>query len=386
MIQIPTLSELYNGILADLEAEFNISIPLFGKNFLRAIAAVQAAKLKIAYLYIGKVQKNIFIDTADPESQGGTLERFGRVKLQRGPFKATSGQYTVQVTGTTGAVINASTTFKSNDGSLNPGKLFILDQEFILDGINIITLRALEAGLDSQLSIGDELDATSPIALVDSTVTVLTESIEPIAAEDIEDYRQKGIQAYQLEPQGGSGADYRLWCADVQGVEQSYPFAAYGASNEVDLFIEATLIDSSDGKGTPTSAILTAVEESIELPTVERPSRKPLGVYAVNYLPITPLDIDIQITSYVGLTSEKEALILSAMNDELSNIRPFVSSIDVLANRNDLFDSNKIVQIISNAVPGSVFGAVQLTVDSSIVSSYTFENGEIPYLNSITYV
>jgi uncharacterized phage protein gp47/JayE len=324
MIQIPTLSELYNGILADLEAEFQVSIPLFGKNFLRAMAAVQAAKLRIAYLFIGKVQKNIFIDTADPESQGGTLERFGRVKLQRGPFKATSGQYTVQVTGSTGAIINASTTFKSNDGSLNPGKLFILDQEFILDGINIITLRALEAGLGSQLSIGDTLDSTSPIALVDSRCTVLTELIEPIAAEDIEAYRAKAIQAYRLEPQGGAGADYRLWSADAQGVQQSYPFASYGASNEIDLFIEATIIDSIDGKGTPTGAILTAVEDAIELPTTDRPSRKPLGIYAVNYLPVTPLDVDIQISSYIGLDASKEALIESAIEAELKNIRPFV--------------------------------------------------------------
>jgi hypothetical protein len=44
------------------------------------------------------------------------------------------------------------------------------------------------------------------------------------------------------------------------------------------------------------------------------------------------------------------------------------------------------VQLISNAVPGSIFGAIQLTVNSSIVSSFTFENGDIPYLNSITYV
>lgn len=386
MINIPTISDLYNGILADLEAEFQINIPLVGKNFLRAVAAVQAAKLKLAYLYIAKVQKNIFIDTADPESMGGTLERFGRVKLGRNPFPATAGEYTVQVVGDLGAIIPASTTFKSDDDSLNPGKLYILDLPFTLDGVDIITLRALEAGLDSQLSIGDTLTATSPIALVDSGVTVLTESIEPIAAEDIEEYREKGIQAFQLEPQGGSGADYRLWSADAQGVNESYPFATAGASNEIDLFIEATLIDSTDGKGTPTVAILSAVESAIEDPTTDRPSRKPLAVYAINYLPITPLDIDINISSFTGLTPAIQSSIQAAMESELEDIRPFVSSIDVLANKNDIFDVNKIVAVILNAVPGSIFGAVTLEVDGSPVSTFTFENGNIPYLNSITYV
>ena len=86
MITIPTLKELYDQVLSDLETQYSISIPLFGKNFLRALAMVQAAKLKIFYLAVANLQKNIFVDTADPEASGGTLERFGRVKLGRNPF------------------------------------------------------------------------------------------------------------------------------------------------------------------------------------------------------------------------------------------------------------------------------------------------------------
>lgn len=82
-VQIPTTQELYTSIKSDLETELNINIPVFGKIFLRALAAVQAAKLKLYYLAIASVQKNIFPDTADPESIGGTLERFGIVKLGR---------------------------------------------------------------------------------------------------------------------------------------------------------------------------------------------------------------------------------------------------------------------------------------------------------------
>jgi len=387
MINIPTIAELYNGIIADLEAQYSgLSIPLFGKNFLRALAAVQAGQLKLAYLNLAKVQKNIFADTADSETIGGTLERFGRVKIGRGPFVATSGEYTVQLTGTIGSVVPASTTFKSNDDSLNPGKLFILDNEFILDGTDIVTLRALESGLDSQLSISDELTSTQPLALVDSLGTVLTESIEPIAAETIEEYREKVLQSYQLEPQGGAGSDYRIWASDAQGVNETYPYAASGVSNEVNLYIEATIVDSTDGKGTPTTAIKDAVESAIEDPTVDRPSRKPLAVYAVNYLDVSPLDIDIVIPSYSGLTPDIQTSIFNAMKSELDDIRPFVSSIDILANKNDIFDLNKIVSVILNAVPGSQFGTVTMDIDSNPVATFTFENGDIPYLNSITYV
>ena len=173
MTAIPTLAQLYNDVLSDLEAQYGLSIPVFGKNFLRVLAGVQAAKLKLYYLAIANVQKNIFIDTAEAEAIGGTLERFGRVKLNRNPFPARAGKYTLQVTGTIGAVIPAQTTFKSNDDSQNPGKLFILDTQFTLTAISDIrTVRSLESGIETKLEIGNKLTATAPIALVDKLAIV----------------------------------------------------------------------------------------------------------------------------------------------------------------------------------------------------------------------
>lgn len=385
MIDIPKLNDLSNGIIADIENELSITIPTYGKSFLRALAVVQAAKLKQYYLGLANVQKNTFADTADSENFGGTLERFGRVKLNRNPFPATQGQYTVQLVGTNGAIIPSSTTFKSNDDSTNPGKLFVLDTAYTLAGTQIITLRSLESGIDARLNIGDKLTITSPVALVDSEVTVLTEVTAPVEAETLEDYRRKVVDSYRLDPQGGSGSDYRLWASEVTGVKQSYPFASTNY-NEVNLFIEATIPSSIDGKGTPSATILNDVKSSIEDPTIDRPSRKPLGVYAVNYTPVTPLDVDIQIVGYLNLTAPIQALILSAITDLLSEIRPFVSSIDVLSEKNNVLNENKVIAVILDAVPGSIFTAVNLYVNSNLVNSFDFDNGDIPYLNSIAYV
>ena len=385
MIDIPKLSELNDSIIADIENEFSITIPTYGKSFLRALASVQAAKLKQYYLGLANVQKNTFADTADSEDFGGTLERFGRVKLNRNPFPATQGEYTVQVLGTNGSIIPASTTFKSNDDSTNPGKLFVLDSSYTLAGTQIITLRSLEIGVDARLNIGDKLTITSPVALVDSEVTVLTEVTAPVESETIEDYRRKVVDSYRLDPQGGSGSDYRLWASEVTGVKQSYPFASTNY-NEVNLFVEATIPSSTDGKGTPSATILSDVKDSIELPTIDRPSRKPLGVYDVNYLPIIPLDVDIQIVGYLNLTAPIQALILSAIGDLLDEIRPFVSSIDILTEKNNVLNENNIISVILSAVPGSIFSAVNLYVDGNLVNSFDFDNGNIPYLNTVVYV
>ena len=385
-MQIPTTQELYVQIKSELETEFNITIPDVGPNYLRVQAAVLASEMRLFYLFAGKVQKNIFVDTADPEDQGGTLERFGRVKLGRDPFKATAGIYKVQVTGDIGAVIPANTVFKSDDDSKSPNKLYVLDTAFTFTSTTgQILLRALESGLESQLEVTNTLTSTAPIPQVDSEGTVLLEDTEPIAAESIEEYREKVIEAFRLEPQGGAQADFVLWSNEVQGVAESYPYTSGGNTNEVDLYIEATEIDSTDGKGTPSAQLLLDVQESIEDPTPDRPSRKPISTI-VNYLPITPLTVEITIANYVDLTPQKETLIQNALKNYFDDIRPFLSGVDVVGEKIDTVTLNNISSIVLEAVPGSIFDTPQLEVDGNIVPSYQFTDGDIPFLDPVVYI
>lgn len=382
MNNTPTLMQLYAQVLADLEAQMNITIPLFGKSFLRALAMVQAGKLYLLYLRLAAVQKNVWVDTADSVANGGTLERFGFVKLGRYPFPATQGEYICTVNGSAGAVIQGGTQFISDDSSKNPGKLFVIDQTYTLTGyLDEITLRALEAGDGSSLLVNDTLTSTVPIALVDSQVIVAVESVQPQAAEDLEDYRRKVIDSFRLLPQGGAPADYRLWASEVSGIVQTYPYTAAGVTNQVNLYIEG-----DTANGVPTGADIAAVQAAIEQPTATRPARKPV-TDIVNYLPVTPRLIDIEI-DWLGAapSASIQALIQSAILDALSEIRPFVDSIDIVADRNDYFDTNSIIAIILGVQPGSVFGAVVMDVDGVPQNNITFVNGDIPQLGTITYV
>jgi hypothetical protein len=391
-VNIPTLNQLYTDILGQLESELGITIPLFGRNFLRALAAVQAAKLKLIYLMIADVQKNIFVDTADPESIGGTLERFGRVKLGRSPFTAQAGTYTVGVIGDVGAVIKASTTFKSDDSSASPSKLFQLDNEYTLTGTgDTIDVRALEGGLDSKLVITDTLTATAPIANVDSSVEVAAEVIAPLSAEDIEDYRSKAIEAYQLEPQGGAATDYRLWSADAQGVSKVYPYVKQGFAGEIELFVEATQADSTDGKGTPSVTILNDVESVVEFdPDTTKPlnerGRRPVGVFNIDFNPISVKEITVELTGYQNLTPTIQSSIDNAVEAFIGTVRPFVDAADVLANKNDILSVNNLTFIILQAEPQSIFTSLDLKVDTVSVPTFTFDNGDIPSFNPLTYV
>lgn len=390
MRNIPTLNELYTDIISDLESQYSATISLVGKVFLRALAMVQAGKLKLFYLAIGLLQKNIFVDTADSESIGGTLERFGRIKLGRNLYPARAGVYVLKVTGSIGAVIKASTTFKSDDSSLNPGFLFVIDNDYTLVATtDYITVRALTIGAESKLALLDTLTSTSPIALVNNPVTVYSITTEPLAAEDIEAYRLAIINSYRLEAQGGAATDYRLWSADAQGVRFVYPYAKSGAVCEVDLYIEATVADSTDGKGTPSAQLLLDVEAVVDrspdtsLDANER-GRRPLQVI-VHYLPVTIKTVDIVITGFTGITNDQKTLLLNAITDSVNLIRPFIDAADDLVNRNDTIDNNKIIGVITTQIPGAIFSSVTISVNGVVVSIYNFTLGNIPYLNSITY-
>lgn len=391
MNNIPTLQQIKNDIIADIQTQYGNTISPIGKVFLRAQAAVSAGKIWSLYMALAFVQKNIFVDTADPAEMGGTLDRFGFVKLGRTRYQATAGVYKLQVTGSTGATIPASTTFKSDDTSLSPGYLFVLDAAYtLLSPTDTINVRALTAGIESKLNIADTLTSTTPIALVDSLATVGLIVTPPLAAETVEDYRQKIIDSYRLEPQGGAATDYRLWSSDAQGVERVYPYATSGTPSSVDLYIEATIADSTDGKGTPSGTLLTDVEAVVNfnpnttLALNER-GRRPLQV-VVNYLPIVVQDVDITVNSFVGLTPAIQAALLTAITNMVNKIRPYVDSADVVSERNDTIDQNKIISAILNNQPGASFGAIDITVAGTPVTSYMFVLGFIPNLNSITYV
>jgi len=257
-------------------------------------------------------------------------------------------------------------------------------------GLVPITVRALEAGVESKLTAGDTLTATAPIAISDGIAVWSSVVVAPLAAEDIEDYRQVVLQSYRLEAQGGATADYRLWGLDAAGVKQIYPYAKSGAPNEIDVFVEATKPDSTDGRGTPGSTILTAVEDCIELDpdttlTLAARGRRPLGVYAVNVQAIALKAIGVTITGYVGRTAGTDAILAAAIGEVVDKVRPFIAACDDPALRNDIISRNSIIQAVMAAIPTSVFTDIELQVDAVPLINYQLTNGTIPYLSFITY-
>lgn len=390
MKSIPTIKELYGNMSSDLRSKLNISVDYLKKT-LDAFSAVITAQIHILYLFLSDIQDNVFPDKATTADQGGTLERQGIIYMNRGPFPDSIGSFKVAVTGVANSVLRQNLTFKSNEETLNPGQVYILDSEYILTGTaDVIEIRSIGAGVGYNLNVADNLTITEPVIGVDKTVTVTEVVVQPKAGETTELYRQAILNAIQLEPQGGSRGDYRQWSSDAQGVRLVYPYVRDGSPGIVDVYVEATIVDSTDGKGTPSSSILTEVEDVIEMdPDVSKPvyerGRRPMQA-DVQVSPIVLIPVDITITGLNDSSDSVKTAILSSINDFLYDVRPFIAGADLRRNKNDILYSGKIQSVVTEALTnGNYFNVLDLYVDGNIVTNYEFDLGNIPYLRNLNY-
>ena len=388
MASIRTISEIYENLSNDLRNKLNLADDDL-KKVLDAVALSLAGEFKLTYLFLADIQNNLFPDTADTSENGGTLERLGSIYLNRNLKPATSGTFEVLVVGEVGSTLRSGLTFKSNDNSLNPGNLYVLDQEVILAGNDTIEIRSLEGGSNQSLETSDTLTITEPVIGVEKTVEVSEILIQPLAAEEVEDYRISILQAIQLEPQGGAKTDYRIWAKDAQGVRFVYPYVKDGSAGIVQVYTEATKEDSTDGNGTPSAALLLNVAEVIELDpdiTLDTNSRGRRPIQAnIEVLPIVPIPIDITIIGLQETSSDIENNIMTNLAEFLTQVRPFVSGADLDRNKNNILYSAKLQAVVTDVLNASnFFTDFNMSVQGVNQTSFLFARENIPYLRNLT--
>ncbi|MBB6236488.1 putative phage protein gp47/JayE [Pedobacter sp. AK013] len=391
MKPIPSLIEIKNRIELDFKSKLDLADTDLRKVF-DALDSVLAAELKLIYLYLQDVLNNVFPDTADTAANGGELNRIGQIYLNRQPRTPTDGKYNVTVNGSIGAVLRSGLIFKSNDSSNAPGNLYVLDTEFVIGQVpDTIVLRSVNAGKEYLLNVGDGLSVTEPVIGLDQSVVVSEIVQQPTQAEDTDLYRQNILDAIRLEPQGGAKTDYRIWASDAPGVRKVYPYVKNGDAGTVQVYVEATPVDSEDGHGTPSGAILASVAEVIEfdpdetLPLNER-GRRPIQA-VIEVLPIDAIPIDVNITGLQVDTSTIRSAISENLAAYLADIRPYISGADLPRDRNDNLTTVKLQSVVNDTIGNAnTFLNFNMLVDGALANIYQFSAGTIPYLRTVTYL
>lgn len=388
MAAIPTILELYTNLSNDLRNRLDLSDDNL-KKVLDAMALSLAGQFKLTYLALADVQNNIFPDTADTGENGGTLDRLGLIYLNRIRRPSTSGTFSVSVTAENGSSLRSGITFKSNDDSFNPGNLYILDQQQTLTGTgDAVEIRSLEGGSGVLLEVGDTLTITEPVIGVEQVVTVGAIVQQPFDEESVDDFRAAILQSIQLEPQGGAKTDYRLWAADAQGVRNVYPYVKDTEAGTVQIYVEATAADSTDGLGTPSAALMADVVEVIEfdpdisLPLNER-GRRPIQAN-IEVLPIALNPVDVVITGLQENSPNIQASIQQNLENYLLSIRPYVAGADLARNKNDILYSARLQAVVTDVLTASnFFTDFNVFVNGVNQLNFLFSRDNIPYLRNL---
>lgn len=389
-VTIPTLNELYNDILNDYATELEVDVNSLGKSYL-VRAKVQAGMMYTFYLSLSSVQQNIFYDLAEEDQ----LIRYGQQILGRSPAPATQGLYTIQVTGSIGAVIPAQTQFVGGEDINAAGFIFIVDTEKTLTATtDTLQVRALTAGVDSRLTVDDTLNSVQPLVNVDSLAVVTVVDTEPTAAESIDDYRADVVEGAKSEPNGGSPSDYRLWASDVPEVRTVYPYAKLGSAADVEVYIEATAGNTKPLgiTGEPTQDTIDDVYKvelngdetgALIINPITLKGRKPIGVNNIIPLSVNPIPVDMY---FIGLSDESKAVdIKNVIDTLLYDIRPFIAGADNITDRNDILTISTLIAATFQLLAGTGISYTTLTmnVDDNNVNSYQFYEGYYPYLRTI---
>lgn len=389
-VKIPTIQELYDQILNDIATEFNVDVTELGLTY-QVYAKAQAGIVYTQYLGLSGVQKNVFYDLAEES----VLIRYGQIILGRLPSPSVAGEYEIQITGSIGALIPASTQFRADDTTLVSGNLFVVDSDFTLTATtDTVQVRALTAGTTASLVIGDNLTATAPIVNVLSEATVTDIVVLATQGETIEEYRADVVLQAQIEPQGGSPGDYRLWCSEIPEIRNVYTFAKIGSPGDIEIYIEATPENTAPAEitGVPTQTTIDEVylnngidPESgiVIINPITAKGRKPIGVFSISSLSINPLSVDLY---FEGLSDTSVVpSIRTAVDNLLYNIRPFVAGADLLSNKNDVLSIGQIIAAVISVIANQGISYTNLTmeVDGVITNSFQFLLGYTPNLVTI---
>jgi uncharacterized phage protein gp47/JayE len=391
-LETPTTRALSDQIVAQIAAAISQSIPLLPKAFSRVLAWAVAGAIVLVYKYAGFIFLQLFVAHASAEEttingkKVRPLVEWGRLFGVGDPQAATKAELLVAVT-----VLNQVGSLPAGTQMLYaPTRVVYLTTAAVdLDAPTIqVTIRAESddqggdgSGDIGNLQAGDIVSFASTPAGVATDAEVVSQSVTAADAESVEEYRARIVRHVQRRPQGGAYADYQSWAEEVEGIVHAYPYTGDNPG-EVDVYIQATPESSGDPDGIPTGAQITAVEESIQLNESGLATRRPVGA-AVNVLPISLVEFDVEISGLDPDTPETRTAIEEGVAEYLESREPFIVGLSVLP-RDDRITNAAVGGIVDDIV--SAEGATVTTVELTPGPAYTLGPGEKARFGTPSYI
>lgn len=210
----PTLSELRNQVLADINASLDGANALLRKSVLRVLGIAQAGLAHLHFGYLDWIARQAVPWTATDEylTGWGALKNVFRKD-------AAAAVVTAKFSGSVGRLISAGAEVKRSDGTAYSVEA---SQEIGSDGTAQVTLRAVVAGAQGNCPSGTPVTLSATVAGVQSTGKVVGALATGSDMESQEAFSERVIAAYRERPHGGNSADYVRWALAVPGVTRAW--------------------------------------------------------------------------------------------------------------------------------------------------------------------
>lgn len=318
------------------------------KSVEEAVATALAGQFKLMEKDIELVARQGCPLTADSRTQhsNGSLENWGVVKIARQPYPATPGQYTITITGT--GTVTAGTQYIDDVTEF----VYVLQADVVCAGTGTGTVKAVGEGSETVLAVGSSLFAQQKFDGIEDEVIVATVAVEPVNAEDFEDYRDVIVGSFRTTPRGGAIGDYIVWALEVEGVFKVFPYVS-SVPTEGLVYIQAPQT-TLNPTGVADITLLTAVKAYLA-------TKEPMTTGETYVYSVIERNYDINV---IGLNdSAKEPAVETALEAYFASKYPFIDGVDDETLRTDRVTLADIYSVVYGAIGTASVYSITLTAN-----------------------
>lgn len=360
---IPTIAEIRDQILADIQSELSLTAPLPPRSVWGILATAVAGALALVYRFAQWTRRQIFTTTADRDALILRGQEYGLT-----PTAAVAWQGTADATGTDGTALPQGTLFQFDS------IVYRTRSTVEISGTTSVSVEALQAGATGTRENADVLEIVTPISGINKELTVTATTTTGEDAETTAAFRARLAQRQRNVPQGGAIPDWIRWTLEVPGIAEAK--IDRPAAGSITTY---PLLTTDD----PTARIpgSTKLTEVLDYITDDR--RSPIRAAAVNAVAPTELNFDVDISDLSPNTATVRSAIEDAITAHLYSRRPKQYSDE--ADPADVVSAARLTGIAINA------GAQVATVDlknagGTSITDYELEINELAKLRTLTWV
>ncbi|WP_147624156.1 baseplate J/gp47 family protein [Treponema denticola] len=393
-----SIKEVEALLINSFEHEFNKKLRLLPKSFIRVFCRVLAGVFIILYKQIGWFFLQLFPETADWQEVAilgqriRPLVKLGALFGIGEPLAGVQWQGVIEVDVLkTGSVLYSGTQLKSSV----TGKLYVTSEtKTLLLNKERVKVVCVEIGTAGNLEVNDVLNFVNPYWFIKSEAVVLEVERTGLDEELEASYRERLINRFRLQPQGGALADYRIWAADVPGVLRVYPYNDKEQPGGVLLYVSG--IPSVFNDRIPDKGLLKKVGEACTYdPETGKAIRKPLtamldpkndGSYE-NIKPISVVEIEVAVTGVTNIEPADFAeLIKPSLKNYFLDRDLYIRGLSDDNNRTNVISKNHVITVINQiaVTAKAVFEEVVLKKENVVFSSYVLDNGKLAKLGAFS--